>query len=286
MLISRDIRDLIDTALAEDIGTGDPTTDTLVPPDLTGSAALVTRDYGVVAGVDVAAAVFGRFDNDLQVEVLVQDGSTVAPGDRLAKITGSVASILKAERTAVNFLQHLSGVATQTRRYVDAVHGNRAQIVDTRKTIPGLRKLAKYAVTMGGGRNHRQNLADGILIKDNHIAALALEGVGIGDVVRRALAKASHTIRVEIEVDTLAQLEEVLDAGADLVLLDNMELEQMETAVKLASGRAVVEASGGITLETVREIAETGVDIISVGALTHSAPALNVSLDMTLHAEP
>ena len=282
MLISRDIRDLIDAALAEDVGSGDPTTDTLIAPTLTGSASLVSREDGVLAGIDVATTVFAQFDPTLDAVALVEDGSGVAAGDRLASVTGSVASILKAERTAVNFLQHLSGVATQTWRYVDAVRGYRAQIVDTRKTTPGLRKLEKYAVTMGGGRNHRHNLADGILIKDNHIEALALRGVGIGEVVKRAVAGASHMIKVEIEVETIEQLEEVLDAGADLVLLDNMESEQMETAVRLASGRAVVEASGGITLETVGEIAKTGVDIISVGALTHSAPSLNISLDMTI----
>ncbi len=282
MLISREIKDLIDVALAEDIGSGDPTTDTLIDPKLMGSASLVSREDGVIAGIDVATTVFTQFDPALSTVALVEDGSSVTAGDQLACVTGKVGSILKVERTAVNFLQHLSGVATQTRRYVDAVEGYRAQIVDTRKTTPGLRKLEKYAVTMGGGRNHRHNLADGILIKDNHIEALALGGVGIGEIVKRALSGASHMIKVEIEVETIKDLEEALDAGADLVLLDNMEPEQMETAVRLASGRAVVEASGGITLETVREVAKTGVDIISVGALTHSAPSLNISLDMTV----
>lgn len=282
MLITFDIQNLIDVALAEDVLTGDPTTDVLISPDLVGSAALVTRDSGVLAGIEVATAAFGRFDPSLRTEVLMRDGSSVSPGDRLAQVSGSVASILKAERTAVNFLQHLSGIASETRRYVDAVSGLRAKIVDTRKTTPGLRKLEKYAVTMGGGHNHRQNLADGILIKDNHVEAMALQGLSIGDVVKRANARASHTIKVEIEVDTIAQLKEVLDAGADLVLLDNMSTEQMREAVKIADGRAVVEASGGITLETVRAIAETGVDIISVGALTHSAPAMNVGLDMVI----
>jgi nicotinate-nucleotide pyrophosphorylase (carboxylating) len=282
MLISREIKDLIDVALAEDIGSGDPTTDTLIDPKLMGSASLVSREDGVIAGIDVATTVFTQFDPALSTVALVEDGSSVTAGDQLACVTGKVGSILKVERTAVNFLQHLSGVATQTRRYVDAVEGYRAQIVDTRKTTPGLRKLEKYAVTMGGGRNHRHNLADGILIKDNHIEALALGGVGIGEIVKRALSGASHMIKVEIEVETIKNLEEALDAGADLVLLDNMEPEQMETAVRLASGRAVVEASGGITLETVREVAKIGVDIISVGALTHSAPSLNISLDMTI----
>lgn len=282
MLLSREVRDLIDAALAEDVGSGDPTTESLIDRSMTGNAALVSREDGVIAGIDVATAVFTQFDPGLSAVAILEDGSTVTAGDRLVRVAGSVASILKAERTAVNFLQHLSGVATQTRRYVDAVDGYRAQIVDTRKTTPGLRKLEKYAVAMGGGRNHRYNLADGILIKDNHIEAMALKGIGIGDVVKRAIAGASHMIKVEIEVETIEQLEEVLEAGADLVLLDNMEPEQMQTAVRLASGRAIVEASGGITLDTVREVASTGVDIISVGALTHSAPALNISLDMTI----
>ena len=282
MLITPDIQNLIDSALAEDLAAGDPTTDILIDPDLVGRAALVTRDHGVLAGVEVALSVFGRLDARLDAVAVADDGATVAPGDRLAEVSGSVASILKAERTAVNFLQHLSGVATETRRYVDVVAGLRSQIVDTRKTIPGLRRLEKHAVRMGGGGNHRQSLGDGILIKDNHIEALARQGQGIGDVVRRALAGASHTIKVEVEVETIQQLEEALDAGADLVLLDNMGPEQMETAVTLTAGRAVLEASGGITLETVRSVAETGVDIISVGALTHSAPALNISLDMVI----
>ena len=273
---------MIDAALAEDVGQGDPTTDALIEPDLNGSATLVSREDGVIAGIDVAVEVFTQFDPELDTEPLVKDGSSVNAGEQLASVSGSMASILKAERTAVNFLQHLSGVATMTRRYVDAVQGFRAQIVDTRKTTPGLRKLEKHAVAMGGGRNHRYNLGDGILIKDNHIEAMALQGIGIGDVVKRAHARASHMIKVEIEVETLEQLEEVLKAGADLVLLDNMGPEQMETAVSITDGRALLEASGGITFETVREVAGTGVDIISVGALTHSAPALNISLDMVI----
>ena len=282
MLITREISDLIDAALAEDLGMGDPTTDTLIAPTLSASAELVSRERGVLAGIDIASTVFTRVDPSLTVATLAADGVRIAPGDKMLSVSGSVASILKAERTAVNFLQRLSGIATQTRRYVDAVKSYPAQIVDTRKTTPGLRKLEKYAITMGGGRNHRQNLADGILIKDNHIEALALQGLGIGDVVRKALAGASHTIKVEIEVETLEQLEEVLDAGADLVLLDNMSVERMSEAVRIASGRAILEASGGITLDTVGRVAATGVDIISVGALTHSATALDFGLDMTI----
>ena len=282
VLITPDILNIIDSALAEDVSMGDPTTDILIDGDLSGRADMTAREPGVLAGIEVAAAVFRRLDPSLQVETVTEDGSRVAPGDKLAAVTGSVASMLKAERTALNFVQRLSGIATETSRYVDAVKGLDARLVDTRKTTPGLRKLEKYAVVMGGGQNHRRNLADGILIKDNHIEAMELQGMSIGDVVRRALDGAPHTIKVEIEVETIEQLEEVLDAGADLVLLDNMGVEQMAAAVKVAAGRAVLEASGGITLETVRAIAETGVDIISVGALTHSACALNVGLDMAI----
>ena len=282
MLITPDILNIIDSALAEDVSMGDPTTDILIDGDLSGRADMTAREPGVLAGIEVAAAVFRRLDPSLQVETVTEDGSRVAPGDKLAAVTGSVASMLKAERTALNFVQRLSGIATETSRYVDAVKGLDARIVDTRKTTPGLRKLEKYAVVMGGGQNHRRNLADGILIKDNHIEAMELQGMSIGDVVRRALDGAPHTIKVEIEVETIEQLEEVLDAGADLVLLDNMGVGQMAAAVKVAAGRAVLEASGGITLDTVRAIAETGVDIISVGALTHSARALNVGLDMAI----
>ena len=282
VLITPDVLNIIDSALAEDVSMGDPTTDILIDPDLTGRAEMTAREPGVLAGIEVAAAVFRRLDPGLEVEIVTEDGSGVAPGDKLAAVTGRVASVLKAERTALNFVQRLSGIATETHRYVEAVEGTHARIVDTRKTTPGLRRLEKYAVVMGGGQNHRRNLADGILIKDNHIEAMELQGIGIGDVVRRALDGAPHTIKVEIEVETIEQLEEVLDAGADLVLLDNMGVEQMATAVKVAAGRAVLEASGGITLDTVRAIAETGVDIISVGALTHSARALNVGLDMAI----
>ena len=282
MLITPDILNTIDSALAEDVGMGDPTTEILIDAKLKGRADMTARETGVLAGIEVAAAVFRRLDPSLEVQTATEDGSKVAPGDRLATVIGRVASILKAERTALNFVQRLSGIASETHRYVEAIEGTHARIVDTRKTTPGLRKLEKYAVTMGGGQNHRHNLSDGILIKDNHIEAMHLQGLGVGDTVRRALADAPHTIKVEIEVETIEQLEEVLDAGADLVLLDNMGVEQMAAAVEVAAGRAVLEASGGITLKTVRAIAETGVDIISVGALTHSARALNVGLDMAI----
>ena len=280
MQITRDIRDLIDRTLAEDLSIGDPTTDILVPPDLESTAVLLAKEEGILAGLDVGLEAFRRFDDRVSITALLEDGAPIRPGDHLGTIQGRVASLLKAERTAVNFMQHMSGIATQTQRYVKAVEGHPVRIVDTRKTTPGLRFLEKYAVRMGGGQNHRQNLGDGILIKDNHIDALRGDGMSLGDVVKKAIREASHTIRVEVEVETLEQLDEALDAGAGIILLDNMDVEQMTIAVRIAKGKAFTEASGGITLETVRAVAATGVDIISVGALTHSVLALDISMDM------
>ena len=280
MQITRDIRDLIDRTLAEDLSIGDPTTDILVPPDLESTAVLLAKEEGILAGLDVGLEAFRRFDDRVSITALLEDGAPIRPGDHLGTIQGRVASLLKAERTAVNFMQHMSGIATQTQRYVKAVEGHPVRIVDTRKTTPGLRFLEKYAVRMGGGQNHRQNLGDGILIKDNHIDALRGYGMSLGDVVKKAIREASHTIRVEVEVETLEQLDEALDAGAGIILLDNMDVEQMTIAVRIAKGKAFTEASGGITLETVRAVAATGVDIISVGALTHSVLALDISMDM------
>ena len=280
MQITREIRDLIDRTLAEDLSIGDPTTDILVPPDLESTAVLLAKEEGILAGLDVGLEAFRRFDDRVSITALLEDGAPIRPGDHLGTIQGHVASLLKAERTAVNFMQHMSGIATQTQRYVKAVEGHPVRIVDTRKTTPGLRFLEKYAVRMGGGQNHRQNLGDGILIKDNHIDALRGDGMSLGDVVKKAIREASHTIRVEVEVETLEQLDEALDAGAGIILLDNMDVEQMTIAVQIAKGKAFTEASGGITLETVRAVAATGVDIISVGALTHSVLALDISMDM------
>jgi nicotinate-nucleotide pyrophosphorylase (carboxylating) len=280
MQITRDIRDLIDRTLAEDLSIGDPTTDILVPPELESTAVLLAKEEGILAGLDVGLEAFRRFDDRVSITALMEDGAPIRPGDHLGTIQGRVASLLKAERTAVNFMQHMSGIATQTQRYVKAVEGHPVRIVDTRKTTPGLRFLEKYAVRMGGGQNHRQNLGDGILIKDNHIDALRGDGMSLGDVVKKAIREASHTIRVEVEVETLEQLDEALDAGAGIILLDNMDVEQMTIAVQIAKGKAFTEASGGITLETVRAVAATGVDIISVGALTHSVLALDISMDM------
>ena len=270
---------LIDRALSEDLSIGDPTTDILIPPDLHGSASFVAKEKGVLAGLDVGVAVFQRFDRSLAAEVFIQDGEPLQVGDLIATVSGRMNPLLKAERTALNFIRKMSGIATATSVYVREVDGYDVRIVDTRKTTPGLRALEKYAVRVGGGHNHRQNLGDGILIKDNHIEALKGMGMTLGDVVRKANREKSHTINVEVEVEDLSQVEEALEAGAKILLLDNMEPEDMAVAVRMAEGKAVTEASGNITLRTVREAAASGVDLISVGALTHSAKDLDISLD-------
>ncbi len=275
-----EVQDLIDRALAEDQTFNDPTTGSIVPADIKGIGALRSKAEGVLAGVDVALAVFRRVDPELRTRVLIQDGSTLSPRDTIARVEGSAAGILRAERPALNFLQRMSGIATDTSRYVKAVEGSRAKIVDTRKTAPGLRTLDKYAVRAGGGANHRLNLADGVLIKDNHIAALRSLGLSLKDTVKMALERASHTLKVEVEVTSLVELEEALQAGAHIVMLDNMSLGEMRRAVEIAKGRAILEASGGINLETVRAVAETGVDLISIGGLTHSVKALDINLDL------
>jgi len=271
---------IIDSALAEDLGSGDITTELLIPSELRGRASIVVRGEGVLAGIGVAAEVFRRVDPLLQFRGLVSDGSKVRPGDVAAAIEGSAASILKAERTALNFLQHLSGIATETARYVEAVSGLGTKIYDTRKTIPGLRPLEKYAVRVGGGYNHRQSLGDGILIKDNHLAALHPQGIGLGEVVEKARRAAPHTLNIEVEVQNIDEARHALDAGAETIMVDNMNLEDMRYVVQLCQGRALIEASGGITLENVRAVAETGVDLISIGALTHSAKALDIGLEL------
>ncbi|MFC1935211.1 carboxylating nicotinate-nucleotide diphosphorylase [Chloroflexota bacterium] len=278
--LTREILDLIDRALAEDLAAQDPTTTALVPPDQQGQAIVLAKAQGILAGVDVARAVFARVEPFLETGALLQDGVPLNPGDHIARIQGPISGILRAERTALNFLQRMSGIATETARYVRAVQGLHVRIVDTRKTVPGHRYLDKYAVRIGGGHNHRLNLADGILIKDNHIAALRAEGLTLGDAVRRALEHAPHTLRVEVEVESVKEAREALEAGAHILLLDNMNLEDMREAVALAGGQALTEASGGINLETVRAVAETGVALISVGALTHSAAALDISLEL------
>lgn len=274
----KQVEQAIDAALAEDVAFGDVTTDALVPNDLEGKASILVKADGVLAGVEVAEAVFLRVDPSLRVEVLIQDGAKVRKKDVIVTIEGRAASILRAERTALNFLCRLSGIATDTARYVKAVAGLKAQITDTRKTLPGMRVLEKYAVRVGGGKSHRLHLGDGILIKDNHLAALRALGLGVKDIVERARSHSS--LKVEVEVESIAQAREALDAGADILMLDNMPLEDMRRVVEMAEGRALIEASGGVTLENVQSIAKAGVDLISVGALTHSAKALDINLEL------
>lgn len=270
------IRDLVERALAEDLGRGDVTTDACVPPEVRGRADLVARHELVLAGIDVVRATFAAVDPTLTVTALARDGATLHRGAVAARIEGSAASILKGERVALNFSQRMSGVATKTRSYVDALpRGSRTRITDTRKTTPGLRALERYAVRCGGGHNHRDDLSSAVLIKDNHIAACG----GVRIAIERARERAPHTSRIECEVDTMEQLVEALDARADIVLLDNFDDAALAAAVKLVNGRAIVEVSGGVTLERIPKIAAAGVDVISAGALTHSAPAVDLALD-------
>lgn len=271
---------IIDLALAEDVSHGDPTSEALIPPGLEGRASLLAKAEGRLAGIDVAGRVFHRVDPSLKVKVLLEDGTEIEPGDIIATVSGKVASILKAERVALNFLQRLSGIASQTAQYVARTQGIAVKIVDTRKTTPGLRLLEKYAVRMGGGQNHRMHLGDAVLIKDNHLVAMRAVGMNLKEIVARARHNAPQGLTVEVEVNTVAEALEAVEAGADVVMLDNMSSDEMRRAVGLISGRAKLEASGGITLDNVREVALTGVDIISIGALTHSAKALDISLEL------
>ncbi len=271
---------LIDSAVAEDQTFNDPTTLAVVPSEVRGVGMLRAKADGVLAGVDVALEVFRRVDPNLDARALLSDGSRLFSGSDIAVVSGPAGSILRAERIALNFLQRMSGIATATNRYVEAVGGLNSRIVDTRKTAPGHRYLDKYAVRMGGGQNHRLNLADGILIKDNHIQANRFREMGLAQVIGLALERASHTIKVEVEVETLDQVREAVDAGAHIIMLDNMSVDLMREAMAVIDGRAVVEASGGINMDTVRAVAETGVDLISIGALTHSVAALDISLDL------
>jgi nicotinate-nucleotide pyrophosphorylase (carboxylating) len=274
------IEEIIDRALAEDLGKGDVTTETLIPGNQQGAGFIVVKKEGILAGIKVAKQVFHRVDPELEVEILQEDGARVKPGSKVAKVSGRIASILKAERVALNFLQRLSGIASETNRYVEAVKGLPVRIMDTRKTTPVLRSLEKYAVRVGGGGNHRMNLGDGILIKDNHLVALRSQGLNIKEIIAKARQNAPQRLPVEVEVRTVSEALEAVEAGADIVMLDNMNLEDMRKAVKSIHGRALIEASGGITLDNVRAVAETGVDFISIGALTHSAKALDISLEL------
>jgi nicotinate-nucleotide pyrophosphorylase (carboxylating) len=263
-------------ALEEDLGAGDVTTESCVPEDATATASGVARKELVVCGVPVAARVFELVDRTVTFETKVADGTKAAAGTVLWTVSGRARSLLMAERVALNLAQRMSGVATMTRRYVDALpKGSKTRITDTRKTTPGLRLLERYAVRKGGGHNHRNDLGSAVLIKDNHIVAAG----GVRAAIERARARAAHTSKIECEVDSLEQLEDAIGAGADIVLLDNMSTEMTEEAVRRARGRVLLEASGGITLERIPELARAGVDAISVGALTHSTPAADVGLD-------
>lgn len=265
---------IIQNALQEDIHTGDLTTMAVVPEPRSATARLIAKEALKVAGMAVAARVFQLLDASILFETCCSDGQSVEKGTVLARLDGDAVLLLQGERVALNLLQRMCGVATLTARYVAAVNGTKARIVDTRKTTPGLRILEKYAVRVGGGINHRTGLYDGILIKENHIAAAG----GISEAIRRARAYIPHTLKIEIETETVEQVQEALAAGADIIMLDNMDCPTMQYCVSLVGGRALVEASGGVNLETVRAIAETGVDIISVGALTHSPRAMDISM--------
>lgn len=274
------VKRLIRQAIAEDFSQGDMTTKALIPETQQSKALVTAKARGIIAGTEVSKQVFLKVDPKLEVDILIKDGAEVKLGDVIARIEGRTASILKAERVALNFLQRLSGIASETARYVQAVKGLPVLITDTRKTSPGLRTLEKYAVRVGGGKNHRMHLADGILIKDNHIAVLRRRGLSIKEIVAKARHKASPELKIEVEVKTPEEAIQAAEAGADIVMLDNMNLKDMRQAVRLIKGRALIEASGGITLESVRDVAETGVDLISIGALTHSPKALDISLEL------
>jgi len=273
-MVAGPMEEMVRLALSEDVGPGDLTTRLTVSPDAETQALIVAKQDLVLAGLDPARLTFELVDPGVQFNSRAADGDRIHSGQALVEIHGRSASILTAERVALNFLMHLSGVSTLTARFVEAVKGYPAKIVDTRKTTPGLRALEKAAVRSGGGRNHRFALYDGILIKENHIAAAG----SITTAVRRARAGAPHTLKIEIEVESLVQLEEAIAAGADIVLLDNMDPNEMSRAVEIADRRVLLEASGGVNLDTAAQVAATGVDYISVGALTHSAPAADLSL--------
>jgi nicotinate-nucleotide pyrophosphorylase (carboxylating) len=273
-----DCLDTIRRALAEDIGTGDVTTLYTVDPDVRAEADFIAKEPGIVAGLEIVRQTFLQLDPGIEFKVQLDDGESAEAGDTIATASGNARALLTGERVALNFLQRLCGIATMTSQFVALAAGSKARIVDTRKTTPGLRALEKYAVRVGGGRNHRFGLYDAILIKDNHILAAG----SIASAVDRALAQASHTLSITVECDRVDQVHEAVDAGADIVLLDNMSPEEMSEAIELVEGHAMTEASGGVNLSTVAAIAQTGVDLISVGALTHSAPSLDISMDIRM----
>lgn len=278
------LRRVIETALEEDAPWGDVTSETLIPVEARATATLTAREPGVLSGGEVFAAVMHAVDPAVRTELHLSDGRTFAAGQVLATVEGPARSVLRAERVGLNLVQRMSGIATVTARYVAAVAGTGTRVTDTRKTTPGLRALERYAVRCGGGHNHRNSLSDAVLAKDNHLAVLLAGGTSIGDAVRDARGRLGHTVHLEVEVDRLDQVEPVVSAGVDTIMLDNFTPEQLVEGVRLVDGRALVEASGGVSLETVGAIARTGVDVVSVGALTHSARALDLGLDVDVTA--
>jgi nicotinate-nucleotide pyrophosphorylase (carboxylating) len=275
-----EVQAIIDRALAEDIAWGDVTTQALIPADRRGTAEALVKRAGVLAGGEVFAQTFRTLDPGAQVEVRVPDGARVQPGDVVVSLAGRAAAILSAERSALNLLQRMSGVATATAACVAAVEGYPVRIIDTRKTAPGLRLLDKYAVRVGGGSNHRYNLADAVLIKDNHLEVARSQGLDLAAAIAHVRQRISPFLKIEVEVETVPDAATAAAAGADLVLLDNMDPPAMAEAVRAVAGRALVEASGGITLETIRDVAASGVNLISSGALTHSVRGLDISLEI------
>ncbi len=282
MTETREIDRIVGAALDEDAPWGDLTSETLIPSGSAAAAELVAREPGVLSGIEVFAAAFRLVDAHVEVDRIAVDGDRFVAGDVLARVRGSARGILTAERVALNLLQRMSGIATLTARYVDAVDGTNARIVDTRKTTPGLRSLERQAVRDGGGRNHRRSLSDAVMAKDNHLAVLTAAGTDLATALRAARERLPHTAHLEVEVDRIEQIDAVLAGGADTVMLDNFSLDDLRAGVARIAGRAVVEASGGVSLETVGAIATTGVDVISVGALTHSARALDLGLDVVI----
>jgi nicotinate-nucleotide pyrophosphorylase (carboxylating) len=274
MLNGFEIDEMIKAALREDISLGDITTDNLVDNKSVSAAVYIAKQSGIIAGLDVSERVFKILDSDVEFIKKVEDGAFVNKGDIIAEIKGNTRALLKAERTSLNYLQHLSGIATKTNEFVNRVKGFPVRIVDTRKTTPGLRGLEKYAVKAGGGHNHRYCLSDGVLIKDNHIKAAG----GIKEAINRVRNSIPHTIKIEVETESLEQVNEALDAGADIIMLDNMSLQMMKKAVGIINKRALVEASGNVCLDNVYDVAGTGVDIISVGELTHTVKAFDISM--------
>lgn len=268
------IDNIINTALAEDINYMDVTTDNLLSSEHVSSAYYIAKDSGVLCGIDIAKRVFELVGGNVEFQTLIHDGEKVQKGDIIAKMKGSTVTLLKGERTALNILQHLSGIATATNKCVELVNGTNASVTDTRKTLPGLRAMQKYAVTVGGGKNHRYNLSDGAMLKDNHIDAYG----GITQAVTALRKKIGHMVKIEVEVRTLDELREALAVGCEVIMLDNMNCDEMKKAVEINNGKALLEASGNVTLENIRSIAETGVDIISLGALTHSVKCFDISM--------